>query len=55
MQLARPWFALDPRRFGRGRIWLLGFPPATFKLSADVKLFATTFVAGLVFVSILIA
>jgi hypothetical protein len=56
MQLARPWFALDPRLFGRGRIWLLGRLPAqTFEISADLKLFATTFAAGFIVVSILIA
>jgi hypothetical protein len=55
MQLARPWFALDPRRFGRGRIWLLGLPAPKLEIGPDLKLFATTFVAGFVFVSILIA
>jgi hypothetical protein len=55
MQLARPWFALDPRRFGRGRVWLLELAARPFKVSDDLKLFATTFVAGFVFVSILIA
>jgi hypothetical protein len=55
MQLAKPWFALDPRRFGRGRIWRLGRSSPTLAIGADLKLFATTFLAGFVFVSILIA
>ena len=55
MQLARPAFAPDPRRFGRGHLRDL---PATVVtpdgLGNDLKLFATTFVAGFLFVSILI-
>ena len=55
MQLQRPAFALDPRFFGRG-------PQRDFgnagihrsRVSDDVRLFATTFVAGFLFVSILI-
>jgi hypothetical protein len=55
MQLARPAFALDPRLFGRGRHWIIGqAQPAEFTLSSDLKLFATTFAAGFLFVSILI-
>lgn len=55
MQLARPWFALDPKRFGKGRVRELTSPgQATPLLSDDFKLFATTFLAGFVFVSILI-
>ena len=55
MQLMRPAFALDPRFFGRGRIWDLSIAPEKrAELSADFKLFATTFVAGFLFVSILI-
>jgi hypothetical protein len=55
MQLARPAFALDPRLFGRGRRRDLGeSAPAATSLSCDLKLFATTFVAGFLFVSILI-
>jgi hypothetical protein len=56
MQLARPYFAPHPFRFGRGRVRLVG--PATAvgdsTLSDDVKLFATTFAAGFLFVSMLI-
>lgn len=55
MQLARSAVALDPRRFGRGTVYqvaLLERPPA---ITPDLKLFATTFLAGFVFVSVLIA
>ena len=56
MQLVRPAFAMDPRHFGKGRFWDLSVPVETrAAISADVKLFATTFVAGFVFVSILIS
>ena len=56
MQLARPHFAPHPFRFGRGRLRDIGSAsaPAQNRLSADVKLFATTFVAGFLFVSMLI-
>jgi hypothetical protein len=55
MQLARPVFAADPRSFGRGRSRDLSAAPAAALLSDDVKLFATTFIAGFMFVSVLIA
>jgi hypothetical protein len=55
MQLARPAVAVDPRLFGRGRMLDLQEPAARASISADLKLFATTFLAGFVFVSILIA
>ena len=50
-------FALDPRLFGRGRVRELPSAPPTRRpiVSDDLKLFATTFAAGFVFVSILIA
>lgn len=57
MHLARPIHALDQRSFGRGRVWLtaaLPQPPAIV-LSDELKLFATTFAAGFLFVSLLIA
>jgi len=55
MQLIRPAFALDPKQFGKGRARdLSAGEGAPFTLSGDFKLFATTFVAGFVFVSILI-
>lgn len=55
MQLARPPFALHPFRFGRGQVRdLTATAPLQSGLNADVKLFATTFVAGFLFVSMLI-
>lgn len=45
----------DPRSFGRGRSWVHETPPAPARLSDDVKLFATTFAGGFLFVSLLIA
>ena len=57
MQLARPAIALDPKRFGRGRALVLAAPaprPVLGALSDDLKLFATTFAIGFVFVSALI-
>ena len=57
MQLARPAIAIDPRRFGRGRKLVNTAPAAPLfpAISADVKLFATTFLAGFVFVSVFLA
>ena len=55
MQLARRIVVADPRMFGRGPKRLLEAEPEKSKVSDDFKLFATTFVAGFVFVSILIA
>ena len=53
MQFCRPAFALHPLRFGRGPMRAAdNAPPET--LSSDLKLFAGTFLAGFVFVSILI-
>jgi hypothetical protein len=56
MQLARPAFAPHPSLFGRGRIRELAVKAETpaSRISDDVKLFAATFVAGFLFVSILI-
>ena len=55
MQLSRPAFALHPKAFGKGRVRDLPAAEAPpFTLSGDFKLFATTFLAGFVFVSILI-
>jgi hypothetical protein len=56
MRVVRPAFALDPRLFGRrfpGFI-LGGLEEAGWKISDDLKLFATTFAVGFVFVSALI-
>lgn len=55
MQFVRPAFATHPRQFGKGhaRTLALAVEP-TSTLSDDLKLFAATFVAGFLFVSILI-
>ncbi len=55
MQLARPAIALDPRRFGRGAVYEVALPHRGSAIAPDLKLFVTTFLAGFVFVSILIA
>jgi hypothetical protein len=55
MQLSRPAFALHPTLFGKARV--RDTEPARERaaiLSADLKLFATTFIAGFVFVSMMI-
>jgi hypothetical protein len=55
VQLVRPAFALDPKLFGKGRLRDVSkSPEAAIRISADLKLFATTFVAGFLVVSILI-
>jgi hypothetical protein len=58
MQLARPASAVDPRRFGRGpykQPALQATGPRAPAFSDDLKLFVTTFAAGFVFVSVLLA
>ena len=56
MQLARPASAVHPRHFGRGpRKILAAVPASRVRLGDDLKLFATTFAAGFVFVSVLLA
>jgi len=56
MQVARPAIAVDPKLFGKGLIRRLGEArPQRAPLSDDLKLFATTFLAGFLVVSILIA
>ena len=55
MQLARPVVAANPRQFGRGPMrWDHLVPAPARQISADLKLFAMTFAAGFLFVSILI-
>ena len=55
MQLSRPAFALHPTLFGKCRTRDTEVPrKRAAVLSADFKLFATTFVAGFVFVSMMI-
>ncbi|MEO5772783.1 MAG: hypothetical protein ABIQ32_01515 [Sphingomicrobium sp.] len=56
MAMVRPALALDPRRFGRR--FVLHAEEAdgpSFEISDDLRLFATTFAAGFLFVSLLIA
>ena len=56
MAHARAAIALDPRHFGRGRARTLDVSEdRSWSISDDLKLFATTFAAGFLFVSILIA
>jgi len=55
MQFVRPAIAADPRRFGRGARRVLSTGVTTSGLSEDFKLFATTFIAGFLFVSMLLA
>lgn len=57
MQFARPILSPDPRRFGRGPLRMSIEPPETgaIQLSDDLRLFATTFAAGFLFVSLLLA
>ena len=54
MQLARPAIARHPQQFGRGRLRLVDESRPASTAVNDLKLFATTFIAGFVFVSILI-
>lgn len=55
MQQLRPLIAAHPMNFGRGRTWLLEMISApAAAISEDVKLFAATFLAGFLFVSVLI-
>ena len=55
MSFSRPAFAFSQRRFGRGPVRAMAV--ATTKQSSlvdDLRLFAATFAAGFLFVSILI-
>jgi hypothetical protein len=55
MQFVRPAFAPHPSRFGKGPLRALAMPSGpAWELSDDFKLFAATFLAGFLFVSILI-
>jgi len=54
MHQLRPMIAAHPMHFGRGRTWLLEVISAPARMSDDVKLFAATFLAGFLFVSVLI-
>jgi hypothetical protein len=56
MAHARAAIALDPRHFGRGRVRIVEErAERSWAIPDDLKLFATTFAAGFLFVSILIA
>jgi hypothetical protein len=50
-------FAVNPRRFGRRTAYLMPDAPSApvTGLSEDLRLFATTFAAGFLFVSLVIA
>jgi hypothetical protein len=55
MQFVRPKIAQDQRRFGKGQARAVTLTAGQASaLSHDLKLFATTFLAGFLFVSILI-
>ena len=56
MRMVRPVIAIDPRFFGKRMPgFILGDPEEkTVEISDDVKLFATTFAIGFIFVSVLI-
>lgn len=56
MRMVRSGIAIDPRFFGkRTPGFILGDPDEkTVEISDDVKLFATTFAIGFIFVSVLI-
>jgi hypothetical protein len=56
MQSFRPAFALNPRLFGRGprRVLETSQTERGLAISDDLKLFVGTFVAGFLFMSILI-
>lgn len=55
MQLARPVIAVHPYHFGRGPMRSVAAPDAEPAAGDDLKLFATTFLAGFLFVSMLLA
>lgn len=55
MQVFRPVFASHSMRFGRGPVRLLEkASPEEASIAGDIRLFAATFLAGFLFVAILI-
>ena len=54
MQRVRPAFAAHPKGFGRAPERVVIEPLQPMLLSSDLKLFAATFLAGFLFISILI-
>lgn len=55
MQLARPGIAIDPRRFGRAGARATAIAVPKDSPNDDLRLFVTTFAAGFLFVSLLLA
>ena len=55
MQLARPAIAAHPFRFGRGPVRSACPSSVERRVSDDLKLFASTFLGGFVFVTVLLA
>ena len=55
MQLVRTGIALDPRHFGRREARTHACDDPQVSSGDDLKLFLTTFFAGFLFVSVLIA
>ncbi len=55
MQTVRPALALDPRRFGRAVAHPHPAVEREASLNANLKMFLTTFAAGFLFVTVLIA
>ena len=55
MSFVRPVPAIDPRRFGRGRVRTVTAAAPLAGMNDDLKLFAATFAAGFLVASILIA
>ena len=54
MHLGRPVIAAHPMGFGRGQMRVVEAEPAPAGMMNDLKLFAGTFLAGFLFISILI-
>ena len=56
MRILRPAIAIDPRLFGRRMPGFIlgGTEEGSWTVSEDLKLFATTFAIGFLFVSVLI-
>jgi hypothetical protein len=54
MHITRSVVALDPRRFGRRRLFNVTATDHTTSVGQDLRLFLSTFAAGFVFVTVLI-
>ncbi len=55
MSYGHPGIAQDPRHFGRAPSWRLSAVAVEAATGDDLRLFATTFLAGFIFVSLLLA